>query len=312
MPDEFVETAEAILRRSPTGTDALLELEWVPSVDLADEYSAESFSALFRAQGRSLARTPALAALIAHQFGVMDGPQDLGTTASYQGRRRGELVAATFSIACTQADRIVVDIGEDMLLVGRPNAFSESGAQPLDPSCVNMTAAISALESVVVDELALRRVEVQRVARLACALEILGVCEHLMHAAVSYALDRKQFGSAIGSFPALQQLLAAAEVEVVGLRNSCAVVMGERVRDLDPDPVHDAMLVKALAGRVARRVTQTTLQVLGAVGFTWENDHHRYQRRALTLDALFGTYHQLVAELGAMPAGEPLRRVGVM
>ena len=72
------------------------------------------------------------------------------------------------------------------------------------------------------------------------------------------------------------------------------------------------MLVKALAGRVSRRVTQATLQVLGAVGFTWEHDHHRYQRRALTLDALFGSYHELVTVLGAVPTDAPLRRVGVM
>ena len=180
MADEFVRTAEAILRRSPPGTDALLELEWVPSLDLADEYSAESFSALFRAQGRSLASTPALAVLMAHQFGIVDGTQDLGTTASYQARRRGEVVAATFSVACTKADRIVVDVGEEVLLVGSPAAFSENGAQPLDPACVNMTAAASALESVAVDALGVHRVEAQRLARLACALEMLGVCEHLM------------------------------------------------------------------------------------------------------------------------------------
>jgi hypothetical protein len=312
MGDEFVKTAEATLRRSPTGTDALVELEWVPSLDLADEYSAESFAALFRAQGRSLATTPALPVLIAHQFGVAVGPQDLATTASYRARRHGETVTATMSIACTLADRIVLDIGEERLLSGKPAAFSEHGAQPLDPSCVNMTAEISALEAVAVDELDDRRVEALRLARLACALEMLGVCEHLMDMAVSYALDRKQFGAPIGSFPALQQILAAAEVEVVGLRNGCAVVMGERVRILDQDPLHDAMLVKALAGRVSRRVTQATLQVLGAIGFTWEHDHHRYQRRALTLDALFGTYNELVAVLGAVPKDAPLRRVSVL
>jgi hypothetical protein len=51
---------------------------------------------------------------------------------------------------------------------------------------------------------------------------------------------------------------------------------------------------------------------MGAVGFTWENDHHRYQRRALTLDALFGSYHQLVVQLGVMATQTPLRRVGVL
>jgi len=71
------------------------------------------------------------------------------------------------------------------------------------------------------------------------------------------------------------------------------------------------MLVKALAGRVSVRVAQATLQVLGAIGFTWENDHHRYQRRALTLDALFGSYRQLTGMLGAT-SRSPLRRVGVL
>ncbi len=136
--------------------------------------------------------------------------------------------------------------------------------------------------------------------------------EGLMHMGVSYALEREQFGASIGSFPAIQQILAAAEVELVGLRNCCDVVMGEATHLGEQDPAHDAMLVKALAGRASRRVSQATLQTLGGVGFTWDHDHHRYQRRALTLDALFGSYHQLVAQLGTMSIGTPLRRVSVL
>jgi hypothetical protein len=312
MHDEFTSTAEAVLRRSRSGTDALIELEWMPSLDLADEYSAVAFAALFRAQGRSLAITPAIGILIAQQLGAAHGPQDLGTIAAYRARCQGERMTATVSAAWPEAERIVVDIGGDELLIGSPAAFSQSGTQPLDPACVNLTAEFSRLDHLVSDELHGRRLEADRLARLAAAHEILGVSEQLMHLAVNHARDRKQFGAPVGSFQAVQQMLAAAEVELVGLRNSCDVVMRDCVRSVEPDPAQDAMVVKALAGRVSRRVAQSTLQTLGAIGFTWEHDHHRYQRRALTLDALFGSYHELVAQLGALNTGKSLRRVGVL
>jgi hypothetical protein len=312
MNDEFTSTAEAVLRRSRSGTEALIELEWMPSLDLSDEYSAVAFAALFRAQGRSLAITPAIGILIAQQLGAAEGPLDLGTIAAYRARCQGERITATVSAAWPQAERIVVDIGRDALLVGSPTAFTQVGTQPLDPACVNLTADIGLLDHFMIDDLDVRRLDADRLARLAAAHEMLGVSEQLMHLAVNYALDRKQFGAPIGGFQAVQQMLAAAEVELVGLRNCCDVVMGACVRSVEPDPAQDAMLVKALAGRVSRRVSQSTLQTLGAVGFTWEHDHHRYQRRALTLDALFGSYHELVAQLGALTIGKSLRRVGVL
>ncbi len=312
MNDEFTGTAEAVLRRSRSGTEALIELEWMPSLDLSDEYSALAFAALFRAQGRSLAMTPAIGILMAQRLGAADGPRDLGTIAAYRARRQGERITATVSATCHQAERIVVDIGRDALLVGSPTAFVRFGTQPLDPACLNLTADIGLLDHLVIDELPGRRLDADRLARLAAAHELLGVSEQLMHVAVNYALDRKQFGAPIGGFQAVQQMLAAAEVELVGLRNCCDVVMGQCVRLVEADPAQDAMLVKALAGRVSRRVSQSTLQTLGAVGFTWEHDHHRYHRRALTLDALFGSYHELVTQLGALNVGKSLRRVGVL
>jgi Acyl-CoA dehydrogenase, C-terminal domain len=313
MSNDFIAAAEAVFRRSPTGTDALVELEWAPVLDSADEFGAETFTALFRAQGRSLASTPALAVLLAHQLGASNDPQDFGTVASYRATLQGgDLVRMTVSGDYIHADRVVVDTGQSTLWVGSPATFSYSGSQPLDPGYANVSAEIAVLDRLAIDGLGGRRLEAERLSRLAAAQEMLGVSEQLMSMAVAYALDRRQFGAPIGSFPAIQQILAAAEVELVGLRNCCDVVMGEEVHLVEPDPVHDAMLVKALAGRVSRRVSQATLQTFGGVGFTWEHDHHRYQRRVLTLDALFGSYHELVVQLGTMGIGGPLRRVGVL
>lgn len=313
MSDEFIAAAEAVLRRSPSGIEALVELEWTPAPIEADEFGAEAFVALFRAQGRRLASTPALGILVAHQLGAARDAQDLGSIASYRAVvQEGDLVVTTVSRDYLHADRVVVDVGRSSLLVGGPDAFLLSGPQPLDPAFFNVTAEIDTLDQLAVEDLDGRRLEAERLSRLAAAQEMLGVSEQLMHLGVSYALERQQFGSSIGTFPAIQQILAAAHVELVGLRNCCDVVMGTEVRVDEADPAHDAMLVKALAGRTSRRVSQATLQTFGGVGFTWEHDHHRYQRRALTLDALFGSYHELVVELGMTSLGHPLRRVGVL
>ena len=50
---------------------------------------------------------------------------------------------------------------------------------------------------------------------------------------------------------------------------------------------------KAAAGRAHRRVSDTALQVFGAIGLTSEHDLHRYVRRGFQLDSLFGSYHEL-------------------
>ena len=68
---------------------------------------------------------------------------------------------------------------------------------------------------------------------------------------------------------------------------------------LDDSGAHEAALLKALAGRTGRGVLQGTLQTLGGIGFTWEHEHHRFARRVLTLDALYGSVDELVPHLGA-------------
>jgi alkylation response protein AidB-like acyl-CoA dehydrogenase len=71
------------------------------------------------------------------------------------------------------------------------------------------------------------------------------------------------------------------------------------------------MLLKALAGRTGRHVSQTTLQVFGAIGFTEEHEHHRYAKRLLTLDALCGSKDQLTREIGRTASSKRPRLVAV-
>ena len=65
----------------------------------------------------------------------------------------------------------------------------------------------------------------------------------------------------------------------------------------DPSPPSPAM-AKALAGRGARTAARHCQQVLAGIGFTTEHPLHRYVRRTLVLDGLFGSARSLTTALG--------------
>ena len=66
---------------------------------------------------------------------------------------------------------------------------------------------------------------------------------------------------------------------------------------LDDSPGTAAM-AKAIAGREARTAARHCQQVLAGIGFTTEHPLHRYVRRTLVLDGLFGTSATLTRALG--------------
>ena len=112
--------------------------------------------------------------------------------------------------------------------------------------------------------------------------------------AVEHATNREQFGQPIGRFQAVRHLLAWAAVECSAIRSVCI----EAVRLDAAAPPLFGSLVKALAGRNARRACEHTLQVLGGMGFTAEHSHHRFHGRVLALDSLLGGSDELTHELG--------------
>ena len=59
-----------------------------------------------------------------------------------------------------------------------------------------------------------------------------------------------------------------------------------------------AALAKATAGRTARTVGTHCQQVLAGVGFTTEHPFHRFLKRTMLLDALFGSADDLVVAIG--------------
>jgi alkylation response protein AidB-like acyl-CoA dehydrogenase len=122
---------------------------------------------------------------------------------------------------------------------------------------------------------------------LTCA-DLVGVMQGAIDLAVEYANGRNQFGTTIGSFQAIQHLLAEALSQLEGSR-SAALHAAWAVDALDADDaLAAAALAKAYCARSARTVCETAIQVHGGIGHTWECLAHVFLRRALVSTDLFG------------------------
>jgi len=124
---------------------------------------------------------------------------------------------------------------------------------------------------------------------LTCA-DLVGVMRGAVQLSCDYASERRQYGAAIGSFQAVQHLLADAFVAMEGSRSASL----HAAWAVDALPADDALaaasVAKAYSSRAARKVCETAIQVHGGIGNTWECLAHVYLRRALTSsDVLGGT-----------------------
>ena len=131
--------------------------------------------------------------------------------------------------------------------------------------------------------------------------------EGVLGTTTEYAKERQQYGVAIGSFQAVQHLLAEAQVLVEG---SISVAQ-YAAWAVDALPVADALeagsIAKAYCADAARTVCETAIQVHGGIGNTWECFVHVYLRRALLSSALLGDegHHLRCARVRA--TGRPSR-----
>jgi hypothetical protein len=316
-PDNDLVTAAAdVLGRMGDGVDALRALEWEPRPDEGDVTWLPTTLALMRAQGRTLTATPAVAMTRAHVL-IPDGdPMDLTVVAGFEIHSADDLVYMVLPADIEDVARVVVDRShQGLALVDALNVnVDRSGVQPLDPAAASRMFCRLDDCKALPDEAGLteRRTAADDLARFMISAELLGAAEHLMDTAALYARERIQFGEPIGSFQAVQHMLAEAEAQLHGLRAAIEELAplfdGLSAEEAD----HYLTLLKALAGRTAQRVSQATLQVLGAVGFTWEHEHHRYAKRILTLDALLGSSKSLAFQLGSSSLGNHVPRLAVI
>lgn len=139
---------------------------------------------------------------------------------------------------------------------------------------------------------------------LSCA-DLVGVMRGAVALATSHAKERRQFGVPIGSFQAVQHLLADAHVLAEGswsitLHAAWAV---DALRP--PDALAAAAAAKAYCARAARVVCETAIQVHGGLGNTWDCLAHVFLRRALLAVDLFGGIGPSLARVLRSHVGRP-------
>jgi alkylation response protein AidB-like acyl-CoA dehydrogenase len=118
--------------------------------------------------------------------------------------------------------------------------------------------------------------------------DLVGAMQGAVHLARDYAVERRQYGAAIGSFQAVQHLLADAFVATEGAR-SAALHAAWAVDALAPaDALAAGALAKAYAARAARSVCETAIQVHGGIGNTWDCLAHVHLRRVLLASDVLG------------------------
>ena len=122
----------------------------------------------------------------------------------------------------------------------------------------------------------------------ACAAQLIGVAQQLVDVAVQYATQREQFGKQIGSFQAIKHLLANVQVKIEFAKPLLYRAAGSLGQASDTRSA-DVSQAKAMAGEAALAAARTSLQVHGAIGYTWECDVQIWMKRAWSLDLAWGS-----------------------
>ena len=121
------------------------------------------------------------------------------------------------------------------------------------------------------------------------AVEMLGCAASVLDLAVEYAKEREQFGRPIGSFQAVKHRCADMLVDVEGMRSAAYYAAWAIGSDDEGDEsTVAASTAKVWCSDAGRRVAESSLQVHGGIGFTWESDVHLHLKRAQLDQVSFG------------------------
>ena len=125
-------------------------------------------------------------------------------------------------------------------------------------------------------------------AALYAAADMLGSTQRMLDMSVEYTKNREQFGRPIGSFQAVKHLLADVQVKLTFARPVVYYAAYALVNQL-PDRAVRVSHAKAAAGDAAMLGARRTLQVHGAMGYTWEYDLQIWMKRAWANAQCWGT-----------------------
>lgn len=123
---------------------------------------------------------------------------------------------------------------------------------------------------------------------LLLAVESAGGLQQVLNDTAAYARERVAFGKPIGSYQAIKHqladMLAQSECAQTALLYAAWVLSAPD----HPDGTLAAAIAQSHASGAYRDATHRSIQVFGAIGFTWEMKNHLYFKRARANAALLG------------------------
>src|SRR5882672_9717227 len=122
----------------------------------------------------------------------------------------------------------------------------------------------------------------------ALATESAAGTQRAMEMTVDYAKERMAFGRPIGSYQAIKHSLA----DMLGQVECCNVSALHAAWALSEDAPESstaAAIAKAYTSDAYCAITQRSIQIFGAIGFTWEMTNHLYFKRARANAEMFGS-----------------------
>jgi alkylation response protein AidB-like acyl-CoA dehydrogenase len=122
---------------------------------------------------------------------------------------------------------------------------------------------------------------------LGCAAQALGLAQRMVDISVQYTGERQQFGKAIGSFQAVKHHMANV---AVSLEYARAPVHRAAYSIANKEGIagHAVSHAKLAACEAANLAAKNSIQVHGAMGYTWEVDLHIFMKKAWALANTWG------------------------
>lgn len=148
-------------------------------------------------------------------------------------------------------------------------------------------------------------------AALAVSAQQLGLAQRMLDLGIDHSAQRKQFGKPIGSFQAVKHQLADVAVKIE-FAKPVVFRAAHCIANNRPRAAIHVSHAKLAACEAAWVSARHSMQVHGAMGYTWEADLQMFMKRAWALDAAWGdrAFHKtrvaqfIFAEGAALGPGE--------
>jgi acyl-CoA dehydrogenase len=210
-------------------------------------------------------------------FYVINGTKRFITNAPHAGlftvfARTGGQEAGTAGISA-----FLVEAGTPGLSIGpHDRKMGQSGAHTADVVLVDCRVPESALLGRREGQGFKTAMKTLDRGRLHIAAICSGLAERLIHEALSYAMERKQFGQPIANFQLIQAMMADSRTEAYAAR--CMVLDAARRRDAGENVGMLAACCKLFASEMVGRVADRAVQIFGGAGYVADYPIERFYR----------------------------------